>query len=139
MPEETAWATALAVALAVASVVAGGPPALVPAEAEAPADAPAGVTGVTGVLVGRVTDGGMGGRGDAGGAGGPGMGVVGVPTLLEADACRRIPQRYFKAAKSLQLMLCCAERQPLSQGLEGSGKLSSLCGMLEEHYARKDI
>lgn len=39
------------------------------------------------MLVGRVTDGGMGGSGDAGGAGGPGMGVVGVPTLLDAVAC----------------------------------------------------
>ena len=48
---------------------------------------PAGVTDVTGVLVGSVTDGGTGGSGEAGGAGGPGMGVVGVPALLDAVAC----------------------------------------------------
>lgn len=49
---------------------------------------PAGVRGVTGVLVGSVTDGGTGGSGEAGGAGGPWMGVVVVPpAMLDAVAC----------------------------------------------------
>ena len=52
-----------------------------------PSHTPAGVTEVTGVLVGRVTAGGTGGSGAAGGAGGPDTGVVVAPILLAADAC----------------------------------------------------